>query len=93
MTTWWKRSAWKMLPVLPNCRYRGSQAASKPPRDLPPYKWVLKERIRRAQALMAATATPIADIAAMAGFADQSHFTKAFRRVTGTTPRYWRTAR
>jgi AraC family transcriptional regulator len=40
---------------------------------------------------MAATATPIAEVATMVGFADQSHFTKAFRRVTGTTPRYWRT--
>ena len=31
---------------------------------------------------MAATVIPIADIATMVGFADQSHFTKAFRRVT-----------
>src|SRR6202012_4232254 len=66
---------------------RGFKAST----GLPPYKWVLKERLRRAKALMAATAPPLADIAAMAGFADQSHFTKAFRRVTGTTPRYWRT--
>jgi AraC-like DNA-binding protein len=28
----------------------------------------------------------LADIAIQKGFADQSHFTKAFRRVTGTTP-------
>jgi AraC family transcriptional regulator len=66
---------------------RGFKAST----GLPPYKWLLKERIQRAQVLMAATATPIADIATMVGFADQSHFTKAFRRVTGTTPRYWRT--
>ncbi len=68
---------------------RGFKAST----GLPPYKWLLKERIRRAQALMSATATPIADIATIVGFADQSHFTKAFRRTTGTTPRYWRADR
>ena len=66
---------------------RGFKAST----GLPPYKWLLKERILRAQTLMAATMIPIADIATMVGFAAQSHFTKAFRRVTGTTPRYWRT--
>jgi AraC-like DNA-binding protein len=25
----------------------------------------------------------------LAGFANQSHFTKAFRTITGTTPRSW----
>src|SRR6202012_246871 len=59
---------------------RGFKAST----GLPPYKWLLKERIQRAQALMAATATPIAAVAKMVGFADQSHFTKAFRRGTGT---------
>jgi AraC-like DNA-binding protein len=68
---------------------RGFKAST----GFPPYKWLLKERIQRAQVLMAATATSIADIATMVGFADQSHFTKAFRRVTGTTPRYWRADR
>jgi AraC family transcriptional regulator len=33
---------------------------------------------------------PIADIALTSGFADQSHFTKVFRRATGTTPRRYR---
>jgi AraC family transcriptional regulator len=65
---------------------RGFKAST----GLPPYRWLLKERIVRAQSLMAVTRSPIADIATMVGFADQSHFTKAFRRVTGTTPRYWR---
>ena len=32
----------------------------------------------------------IADIALDLGFADQSHFTRAFRRATGLTPRAWR---
>jgi AraC-like DNA-binding protein len=29
---------------------------------------------------------PLADISLAAGFCDQSHLTKAFRRIAGTTP-------
>ncbi len=36
---------------------------------------------------------PIAEIAAEAGFADQSHFTRVFRRHTDRTPREFRDAR
>jgi AraC family transcriptional regulator len=34
----------------------------------------------------------LTDIAIQNGFADQSHFTKMFRRVTGTTPANWKRA-
>jgi AraC family transcriptional regulator len=40
-----------------------------------------------------ATARPIAAIAADAGFADQSHFTRRFRDATGLTPAAWRRSR
>jgi AraC family transcriptional regulator len=36
------------------------------------------------------TSTPLADIAAGAGFVDQSHFTRAFRSHTGLTPGQYR---
>lgn len=36
------------------------------------------------------TSTPLADIAAGAGFVDQSHFTRAFRTHTGLTPGQYR---
>jgi len=36
------------------------------------------------------TDVPIAEIALRAGFADQSHFTNLFRRITGCTPRAYR---
>jgi len=36
---------------------------------------------------------PIGDVALTAGFCDQSHFTNAFRRVFGLTPRAYRNAR
>lgn len=38
------------------------------------------------------TAAPLRDIANDAGFADQSHFTRTFRRATGMTPAQYRRA-
>lgn len=43
-------------------------------------------RVDRACQLLATTDRGCADIAADLGFADQSHFTRVFRSVTGTTP-------
>lgn len=43
-------------------------------------------RIRRAKALIAETRLPLADIALITGFADQSHFTRRFQRHMGCTP-------
>jgi AraC family transcriptional regulator len=43
-------------------------------------------RIRRAQALISETDLPLAHIALMTGFADQSHFTRRFHRHVGCTP-------
>jgi AraC family transcriptional regulator len=46
-------------------------------------------RIRHAKRELAAGGSP-AEIAAATGFADQSHFTRVFRSVTGTTPGAYR---
>jgi AraC-like DNA-binding protein len=35
---------------------------------------------------------PLAEAAQAAGFADQSHLNRVFRRITGVTPRMFRTA-
>lgn len=43
-------------------------------------------RIRRAQALLAETEAPLAEVALMTGFADQSHFTRRFHLMVGCTP-------
>ncbi len=43
-------------------------------------------RIRRAQALIADTDLPLAEIALTVGFVDQSHFTRRFHRHVGSTP-------
>jgi AraC family transcriptional regulator len=47
-------------------------------------------RIDEARRRLAAGPEGLADLALDVGFADQAHFTRAFRRVTGTTPRAFR---
>jgi len=47
-------------------------------------------RIRRACELLADPDRPLADIAVATGFSDQPHFTRVFRRLTGTTPAHFR---
>lgn len=57
---------------------------------VPPYQWHMQARIRRVQEMLARSGLPLTEIAAAAGFADQAHLTRAFRRVVGTTPAAWR---
>jgi len=47
-------------------------------------------RIRQACHALADRARPIVEIAAEAGFADQSHFARVFKRAVGETPRDYR---
>jgi AraC family transcriptional regulator len=49
-------------------------------------------RLARAATELARTETPLSLIATEAGFADQSHFTRVFRRYVGTTPARFREA-
>jgi AraC family transcriptional regulator len=49
-------------------------------------------RVGRARQLLATSATPLVEIALALGYADQSHFTAAFKRLTGTTPGAFRKA-
>jgi AraC-like DNA-binding protein len=47
-------------------------------------------RLEWARTQIVLDAAPLARIAYEAGFADQSHFTRAFRRHTGVTPGRYR---
>ncbi len=47
-------------------------------------------RLAEAERLLRDSATPLAEVALSAGFADQSHFTKSFRRHLGVTPLRYR---
>ena len=54
---------------------------------LPPHQYVILRRVERAkQLLQAGTDLSLAEVAAHAGFADQSQFTHHFKRVVGVTP-------
>lgn len=52
---------------------------------LPPRAWQIQARVDKARRLLR-EGTPIAEAAVEAGFSDQPHLTRCFRRVTGTTP-------
>lgn len=57
---------------------------------LSPGEYARRCRLDRARRMMQRTAAPLTEIAAAAGFADQSHFCNAFRRRFGVTPRAFR---
>ncbi len=52
---------------------------------LPPHAWLIQARLARARALIGA-GSAIADAAVDAGFADQAHLTRLFKRSFGYTP-------
>ncbi len=59
---------------------------------VPPHQYVLRRRIERAKSMLRIAAATVADVALECGFASQSHFTDAFHRAVGTTPRRFRDA-
>jgi AraC family transcriptional regulator len=59
----------------------------------PPHDYVIRRRVERAQGLMLSTTKSLAEISAECGLADQSHFTRVFRKVVGESPAAWRRAR
>ena len=58
---------------------------------VPPHRFVVRQRIARARACLATPELSIAQISRMVGFGTPSHFTTVFHRVTGVTPRGYRT--
>jgi AraC family transcriptional regulator len=59
---------------------------------VPPHQFVLRRRIERARTLLSDPAITVLEASVRSGFADQSHFTKIFRRVVGVTPTAYRAA-
>jgi AraC family transcriptional regulator len=57
-----------------------------------PHRYVVTRRLERAKNLLRETDLNILDIALSVGFADQSSFTKVFRRRVGVTPGAFRLA-
>ncbi|HEX5707211.1 MAG TPA: AraC family transcriptional regulator [Pyrinomonadaceae bacterium] len=54
--------------------------------------YVQRLRVQHACRLLSETETPLASVALEAGFSDQSHLTRVFRRLTGMTPGRLRSA-
>jgi AraC family transcriptional regulator len=50
----------------------------------------MKFRVERAKASLAESDITLAEVAFRSGFSHQSHFTRLFRRMTGTTPQSYR---
>jgi transcriptional regulator GlxA family with amidase domain len=59
----------------------------------PPHRWLLRQRVRRAGEMLERTDDSISLIALSCGFADQSHLTRVFHAITGTSPAAWRRQR
>jgi AraC-like DNA-binding protein len=57
---------------------------------IPPHTYVKQRRVARAREMLSATDLPVAEIALVLGFSDQSHFTRRFREVTGIPPGAYR---
>jgi AraC family transcriptional regulator len=57
---------------------------------VPPHRFVVRQRIARARAVLTTRELSIAQISRMVGFRTPSHFTTVFRRVLGMTPRAFR---
>ena len=59
---------------------------------LPPHQYVIARRVERArQLLQAGTDLSLAEVAAHAGFSDQSQFSHHFKRLVGVTPGQFQT--
>jgi len=55
-----------------------------------PHRFLLQSRVERVKHLLVETELPLAQIAIAAGFGDQSHCTRWFRKLVGITPSRFR---
>jgi AraC-like DNA-binding protein len=55
-----------------------------------PYAYLRRRRVERAQKLLLESNLPVTQIALACGFSTQSHFSSAFKRMVGYSPRWWR---
>lgn len=60
--------------------------------SMPPHRYVLERRIKKAEELVSGTEQPLTTVALLVGFADQSHFSRSFHALIGLTPSQFRRA-
>jgi AraC-like DNA-binding protein len=58
-----------------------------------PHHFILQRRIAKARELLSRGDLPLSEIALVVGFADQSHFTRRFQEIVGTSPGKFRRLR
>ena len=59
----------------------------------PPHRWLVRQRIQRAGEKLERTNDSVSSIASSCGFADQSHLTRVFGAIVGSSPAAWRRQR
>ena len=59
----------------------------------PPHRWLVRQRIRRAGEKLEQTNDSVSSIALSCGFTDQSHLTRVFGAIVGSSPAAWRRQR
>jgi len=57
-----------------------------------PHQFLMEYRVEQAKGMLAERDRPLIDIALACGFADQPHFSRVFKRLTGVTPKAYRQA-
>jgi AraC family transcriptional regulator len=57
---------------------------------LPPHQYVIARRVERAKLLLQGGGFSLAEVAAHAGFTNQSQFSQHFKRLVGVTPGQFR---
>ena len=57
---------------------------------LAPHQWLLNRRVETAKDLLLRSRDPLSEVGLACGFADQSHFTRVFTRMVGTSPGAWK---
>ena len=56
----------------------------------PPQEFLIRLRLAKAAEMMRTSRASIGGIAAMCGYANQLHFSRAFKKRYGISPRHWR---
>ena len=59
----------------------------------PPHRWLVRQRIQRAGEKLEQTNDSVSSIALSCGFTDQSHLTRVFGAIVGSSPGAWRRQR
>ncbi|MET4476708.1 AraC family transcriptional regulator [Bradyrhizobium sp. F1.13.3] len=85
-------SSLTIADVAAECRLTPSHFARSFRRStgLAPHAFLSRLRIEEAKRLMTTTKLPLADVALICGFGDQSYFTRVFSRTAGMSPGAWR---